>query len=105
MLTSFDTVATAPPTLWFDDSRSREEDEPPWPGTGAVFFTTCVTVTLPPGRVAGGANVVLGTVRSACTTLSRPVRTVLLVSSASGTVSPESVITRIRYCLLYTSDA
>src|SRR5258705_7462739 len=52
---------------------------------------------LPPGAIAAGANVTVGTVRSGRSTVSVPVRNVLLLSSASMTALLASAVTLILY--------
>ncbi len=52
---------------------------------------------LPPGAITAGVNVTVGTVRSGRSTVSVPVRNVLLLSSASMTAPPASAVTLILY--------
>ena len=51
------------------------------------FFTTWLTLMLPPGAIIAGVNVTVGTFRSGRSTVRVPVSNVLLLSSASTTVA------------------
>src|SRR4029453_11083967 len=83
--------------VWSGESSRRDADSPALPGAGDRFFTTWVTLMLPPGAIIAGVNVTVGTFRSGRSTGRVPVSSVLLLSSASSTVALASAVTLILY--------
>src|SRR4029450_8957719 len=83
--------------VWSVDRSRRDADSPAIPGAGDRFFTTWLTLMLPPGAIIAGVNVTVGTFRSGRSTVRVPVSSVLLLSSASSTVALASAVTLILY--------